>query len=128
MLLPGVTTQLQDVGGLATKGVKQQMAVHGSLLQDMPQLYDGMRFAAVWATGGGVSGSNFLNSGTIQELAIDTSGATAEAEGAGVRVNIIPKQGGNGFSGTFLANYSDAICTHRTSTIGCVPAASAILP
>ena len=104
VLLPGVTTQLRDVGGLATKGVKQQMAVHGSLLQDMPQLYDGMRFAAVWATGGGVSGSNFINSGTIQELAIDTSGATAEAEGAGVRVNIIPKQGGNGFNGTFLAN------------------------
>jgi hypothetical protein len=107
VLLPGVTTQLQDVGGLATRGVKQQMAVHGSLLQDMPQLFDGMRFAAVWATGGGVAGSNFINSGMIQELAVDTSGATAEAEGAGVRVNIIPKQGGNRFSSTTLVNYSN---------------------
>src|SRR5262249_5017464 len=93
VILPGVSSTLQDVGGLSSRGVKAVMSIHGSMSSDMPMLFNGMRYNAVWGTGGGSGGTYTVNSGTVQELAIDTSGATAEAESSGVRVNVIPREG-----------------------------------
>jgi carboxypeptidase family protein len=106
-ILPGVSSSIQDVGGLSSRGVKAVLAIHGSMSSDMPMLFDGMRYNAVWGTGGGSGGTYTVNSGTIQELAMDTSGATAEAESSGVRVNVIPRQGGNRFSGANTVSYAN---------------------
>jgi hypothetical protein len=107
VILPGVSSSLQDVGGLSSRGVKAVLSIHGSMSSDMPMLFNGMRYNAVWGTGGGSGGSYTVNSGTVQELAIDTSGATAEAESAGVRVNVIPRDGGNRFSGATTVTYAN---------------------
>ena len=110
VILPGVSSSLQDVGGLNSRGVKAIMAIHGSMAADMPMLFNGMRYNAVWGTGGGSGGTYTVNSGTVEELAMDTAGASAEAESSGVRVNIIPRQGGNRFSGNNTFTYaSDAL-------------------
>ena len=83
------------------------MSIHGSNGSEMPLVYDGMRINGLATTGGGgASGAYIPNSGTIQEIAIDTSGASAEYEVSGVRANLIPKQGGNRYSAYFLANYA----------------------
>jgi hypothetical protein len=105
--VPGVSSSLQDVGGLSSRGVKAVLSIHGSMSSDMPMLFDGMRYNAVWGTGGGSGGTYTVNSGTVQELAMDTSGATAEAESSGVRVNVIPRQGGNRFSGANTVSYAN---------------------
>lgn len=95
------------MGGLSSRGVKAVMAIHGSMASDMPMLFNGMRYNAVWGTGGGSGGTYTVNSGTVQELAIDTSGASAEAESSGVRVNVIPREGGNRFSGANTFTYAN---------------------
>jgi hypothetical protein len=107
VILPGVSSSLQDVGGLSSRGVKAVLSIHGSMSSDMPMLFNGMRYNAVWGTGGGSGGTYTVNSGTVQELAIDTSGATAEAESSGVRVNVIPREGGNRFSGANTFTYAN---------------------
>ena len=64
------------------------------------------RRASASASAGPRGGWN-VNAGTVEEFSVDTSGSTAEAEVSGVRVNIVPKQGGNIFSGFFLGNYAN---------------------
>src|SRR5262245_696579 len=107
VIQPGVSSSLQDVGGLSSRGVKAVLSIHGSMSSDMPMLFNGMRYNAVWGTGGGSGGTYTVNSGTVQELAIDTSGATAEAESSGVRVNVIPREGGNRLSGANTITYAN---------------------
>jgi Carboxypeptidase regulatory-like domain len=111
VLIPGVTvsaatgtTNLQDVGG--SMGERNTaVSIHGST--DMPLLFDGMRHNSTLGGGGGGTGGYVVNPGTVEEIAIDTSGASAEAESSGVRANVIPKQGGDRFSGSFLVNFAN---------------------
>ena len=35
------------------------------------------------------------NDATVQEMAIETAGLSAESETSGVRINLVPKDGGN---------------------------------
>jgi hypothetical protein len=84
--------------------------IHGSLDQDLPMIFDGMRYAAVWGTAGGSSGAYSLNPSFIEEVAVDTAGISAEVEVSGIYANIIPKQGGNTYSGyLFLGGTTDAL-------------------
>ena len=48
---------------------------------------------------------NFTD-GNIQEMVMDVAAQSAESELGGVRVNIIPKDGGNSFRGSLAANFS----------------------
>jgi hypothetical protein len=103
VLIPGVTTATQDVGG--TRGDRLGgMAIHGSTAGVATLAYDGMRFHSVWGSGSGIWVGN---PATFEEVSIDTAGAMADAEVSGVRVNIIPKQGGNRLSGYFMSNFSN---------------------
>lgn len=110
VLIPGVVAVrgtkvfAQDVGGSAGE-TNTGLSIHGSKASDMPLILDGMRYSNIFGTGGQLGGATSVNNGMIQEIAIDTSGATAEAEVSGVRANMIPKSGGNTFSGNLFANY-----------------------
>ena len=42
--------------------------------------------------------------GNAQEVVFSTSGGLGEAENAGPAMNVVPRQGGNTFSGTVFAN------------------------
>ena len=46
------------------------------------------------------------NSQTIQEVVVETGGTSAEAMTGGVQLNIIPKDGGNNWSGSFSSSYA----------------------
>src|SRR6185295_13038537 len=48
---------------------------------------------------------SYFNDAMSQEVAYQTSGITAETSAGGVRLNMIPKEGGNRFSGSFAAAY-----------------------
>ncbi len=48
-----------------------------------------------------------LNAGTIAEIAVQTSGISAESTADGIVVNVIPKEGGNLFSGSLLGMYTN---------------------
>jgi hypothetical protein len=105
VMVPGVSasTRGQDVGGNIVDQ-SQALAIHGSVGQEMPHWFDGMRSGNMFGTGGGTNGPYPINNAIVQEIAVDTSGPTAEVEVSGIRSNIVPKQGGNAYSAYFFAN------------------------
>ena len=108
VLVPGVQTSLasQDVGG--TGGDRfQTLSVHGSRADQMPLVMNGMPFNNMNNTGGGYNTTLVVNTGTVQEMTVTTSGLAAEARSSGVLTNIIPKEGGNNFRGGFFGNFSN---------------------
>jgi len=108
VLVPGVTIALgsQDVGG--TGGDRYQtLSVHGSRADQMPLVINGMPFNNMNNTGGGYNTTLVVNTGTVQEMAVTTSGLAAEARSSGVLTNIIPKEGGNTYRGYFFGNFAN---------------------
>jgi hypothetical protein len=105
VLIPGVTTNVHDVGGSAFSS--SAIAIHGSRAQEQQQLYDGMYY-----NNGQGRGGSFVaiatNDATIQEIALETGGLSAESETSGIRTNIVPKDGGNQFRGTLSVAFTNA--------------------
>src|SRR5206468_107889 len=94
VLVPGVTIALasQDVGG--TGGDRYQtLSVHGSRADQMPLVMNGMPYNNMNNTGGGYNTTLVVNTATVQEMTVTTSGLSAEARSSGVLTNIIPKEG-----------------------------------
>ena len=93
--LPGIVASGQDVGGAS--GIQQiRITAHGSdAFQTVTQV-DGMELNTMGANGSAVP---YFNDGMAQEMTFQTSAMGAETSTGGVRVNIIPKEGGNDFRG-----------------------------
>ena len=108
-LIPGITVTSpskpagQDVGGLT--GERQLMAIHGSRIADQTLLLDGLPYNIFQI--GGATGTS-INPGMVQEFAFEIGAVSSEGGPGGVRLNIIPKEGGNSFSGVAFANYANA--------------------
>lgn len=99
VLVPGVSRSgAQDVGGSSGDNFST-LAVHGSHSGDMPLIFDGMRYNNMNGSGGGGLHNFQINSGAVQEMAIQTAGASVENQVSGVFVNIIPKDGSNNWKG-----------------------------
>jgi hypothetical protein len=108
VLVPGVSIALgsQDVGG--TGGERYQtLTVHGSRSDQMPLVLNGMPYNNMNNTGGGYNTTMVINTGTVQEMTVTTSGLSAEARSSGVLSNTIPKEGGNTFRGQVFGNFAN---------------------
>ena len=92
VLIPGMTTNSQDVGG--TQYGSAAMAIHGSRLFEQTLLYDGMYYNNGAGRGGSFVAVS-INDATVREVSLETGGLSAESELGGVRGNVIPKDGGN---------------------------------
>ncbi len=88
----------QDVGGLS--GERGFLSYHGSN-QMSPEL-EGMS----WLIDGSSQGYT-INPAEVQEFAYQLSGHTADSPYGGVRINVIPKDGGNRFSGFLYGDYTN---------------------
>src|SRR5262245_29450813 len=109
-LIPGMTAGLSnhDVGG--TVGDQPLgTAIHGGRAADQHIFYDGMRTNNVNTVGtaGGGSQSIFFNPASVHEISMEVGNLAILSETGGVVINVIPKEGGNIFSGTILANGSN---------------------
>ena len=99
-LIPGMVISVtgpvgQDVGGSTVRNL-QQAAIHGGRTGDQRVMMDGLPLNT---SQGNLSG--FLsNMASTQEFTIDTSGVSAEDNSGGVRMNIVPREGGNTFRGS----------------------------
>jgi hypothetical protein len=104
VLIPGVTTNSQDVGG--TQYGSAALAIHGSALFEQQLLYDGLYY-----NNGAGRGGSFTaiapNSATIQEISYETGALSAESEVAGLRSNFIPKDGGNLLTGFLFGAFTN---------------------
>jgi hypothetical protein len=102
-ILTGVTMNSPDVGG--SRGMQQTyLSVHGlsSAGQDNTVQVDGMMINGL-QTDGAVQ--THLNDAMIQETSYQTSGVGADVSAGGVRMNIIPREGGNRTSGAVFTSW-----------------------
>jgi len=102
-LVPGMKPGGADVGaasGLYMSNAFSRDTYHGK--GGMKLTYDGMQVNNLTGTGGNTSYA--VNFATVQETAVETAGASAESDANNVRVNLVPKEGGNvyTFDTTFL--------------------------
>jgi hypothetical protein len=98
-LIPGMTGPL-DYGGQNNLNLNT-ITVHGSRADDQRVMVDGM---SISATSGNGQLSNFIPDMTsTQEVAVSYSAGSAEQAFGGVQMNLIPREGGNKFKGSFFA-------------------------
>jgi hypothetical protein len=106
--MPSVQANQNDVGG--TQGERGNvLAVHGGNGMDMTLQIDGNPISVMGAaTGSGQAWSTFsLNDAAVQELSFQTDAISTESASGGVRVNVIPREGGNAFHGSAFFDYAN---------------------
>src|SRR4029078_3543190 len=100
-LITGVSLNIPDVGG--SRAMQQTyMSTHGLGASQTTVQVDGLIVDGI--TGDGAV-QNYFNSSMSQEMVYTTSGAAADVSGGGVRLNMIPRDGGNTYAGSVFGGY-----------------------
>ena len=107
-LVPGVTQ--------FTQGFTSTMTIHGSVLQDQHIYFDGMNIGQNLTQAGFQGNGVTVNDLAQTELVYDAGEQSAEVANGGVRMDSIPKEGGNKFSGTFRGFYSNGSLQNNNIT------------
>jgi hypothetical protein len=102
-LMPGVTRSApQDVGGLSGEGSGQGSVIFRGNNGDMRVVTSGvpnhLGMGTVWAA---------LNLEAYNEVAVDSGGVGAEQKEGNLRITLIPRDGGNTFSGSFFGSFAN---------------------
>ena len=113
IMIPGTTIAVggggalsRDVGG---SGNLQQSPLQFRGSGDTVQTIEGLRLNNLCAQGA-YSGV-YWNDGSFQEISYVTGADSAEMGQGGIRVNMVPKDGGNSFHGSVMANYAGSSWT-----------------
>ena len=102
-LITGVSLNIPDVGG--SRAMQQTyMSTHGLGASQTTVQVDGL---IVNGLDGDGAVQNYFNSSMSQEMVYTTSGANADVSGGGVRLNMIPRDGGNTLNGSFFSGYQN---------------------
>jgi Carboxypeptidase regulatory-like domain len=103
VLIPGVSSNATDVGG-STGDAMAQLTVHGSRPSSQRITQNGVSTAGLSGSGG--FAGTVPNVNAAAEVTIDTNAASAELATGGVRINFIPRDGGNRVSGSVFFNFA----------------------
>src|SRR5262245_10221978 len=90
----------QDVGGNMDP-MNAYPAIHGGHAGDNRALLDGMQF-----NGEGAGRGFYFNPSAATEASVQLGGQTAEFENSGFQASMVPREGGNRYSGIFGGNYA----------------------
>jgi hypothetical protein len=93
LLIPGTTVTPFVLGQF-------NLTSHGSSTSDFTIAIDGLRVNNL--CGSGQYSGFYMNDASVQELTYSTGSESAEIQSSGIRVNSVPKDGGNKFSGSFF--------------------------
>ena len=96
-LVVGVNLSLPDTGG-ARAMQQTYMSTHGMTTSNTTVLVDGMMVNGLQGDG---AIQSYFNDAMNSEVSYQTSGIGAETSSGGVRLNMIPREGGNRWSGDF---------------------------
>ena len=112
----------QDVGGTAGDTFTD-LAIHGSKPSEQRQTIGGVSAATIIRFGESLSSSPSFTA--MQEMSLDTSGADASLAGGGVRLNYIPRDGGNTYKGLlFFTGANSSMQATNYTTIADDPVTS----
>jgi hypothetical protein len=112
--IPGVTGV--NLGGLGF--TQKGTSIHGSNGQETFTAIDGFSTQESAAVGGG--GTNYyITQAYVQEVAVTTDAGDAENRMSGIISNVVPKEGGNRFSGYFFTGDtpSGAVANNVTAAL-----------
>ena len=102
-LVTGVSLNAPDVGG--SRAMQQTyMSTRGLTSANNIVQVDGLMINGLDGDG---AVQQYINNAMVQEMSYQTAGAGADVSPGGVRVNIIPRDGGNQFTGSFFGAWSD---------------------
>jgi Carboxypeptidase regulatory-like domain len=102
-LITGVSLNQPDIGG--SKAMQQTyMSAHGAGASQTTVQVDGLMVNGLDVDG---AVQSYFNSSMSQEMVYTTSGASADVAGGGVRLNMIPRDGGNTTSGSLFLGYQN---------------------
>ena len=104
-MIPGTSSNVNDVGGGAIQDVGGSTIVHGSRNTDQRVTLNGINTMTLQA--GGNIGGQIPDVGSAAEITVDTSSLSAELPTGGVRINFIPRDGGNTFSNITFLTFSN---------------------
>jgi hypothetical protein len=105
--IPGVTANQRDVGGVNPERTTSpgSVSIHGSITGDQQLFQNGISMMATASSSFGLGGQH-NNAGT-QEVTFDTSAGSAEFSTGGVRINVVPRDGGNTMSGIVYYRFTN---------------------
>jgi hypothetical protein len=108
VLIPGVVSggATQNVGGMearGTGGLGGSLTIHGGGTPGTSLM--GVDLATFGQ--GAATATIRPNPAAVQEIAVSTAAVSSEHFGGGVRINYIPKEGGNRYNGTLIASLAN---------------------
>ena len=107
-LIPGTVGTGQasnDVGGSQLQDVGGSLMIHGSRAVDQRVTLNGINTMTLQA--GGNIGGQIPDVGSANEVTVDTSSLSADMPTGGVRINFIPRDGGNAFHNSTFLTFSN---------------------
>jgi Carboxypeptidase regulatory-like domain len=104
-MIPGTLGGGNDVGGSLIQDVGQSVTVHGSRNVDQRVTVNGVNTMTLQA--GGNIGGQTPDVGSASEVTVDTNSLSADLPTGGVRINFVPKDGGNNFSNSLFFTFSN---------------------
>ena len=115
-MIPGTVGGGNDVGGSLIQDVGQSLTVHGSRTVDQRITINGINTMTLQA--GGNIGGQTPDMGSAAEVTVDTSSLGADLPTGGVRVNFVPKDGGNTFSNSAIFSFTNEALQGDNFTTG----------
>ncbi|HWN84957.1 MAG TPA: carboxypeptidase-like regulatory domain-containing protein, partial [Vicinamibacterales bacterium] len=104
-MIPGTLGGGNDVGGSLIQDVGQSVIVHGSKNVDQRVTVNGVSTMTLQA--GGNIGGQTPDVGSASEVTVDTNSLSADLATGGVRINFVPKDGGNRFSNSTFVTFAN---------------------
>ena len=104
-MIPGTLGGGNDVGGSLVQDVGQSVVVHGSKNVDQRVTVNGVSTMTLQA--GGNIGGQTPDVGSASEVTVDTNSLSAELSTGGVRINFVPRDGGNKFANSTFFTFTN---------------------
>ena len=104
-MIPSAVYNGTDVGGSNLQLVGGSVRIHGSRDQDQRVTLNGINTMTLQA--GGNIGGQIPDVGSASEVTVDHTAVSAELPTGGVRINFIPRDGGNRFAAATFFTFSN---------------------
>ena len=104
-MIPGTSGGGNDVGGSLIQDVGQSVTVHGSRNTDQRITANGVNTMTLQA--GGNIGGQTPDLGSAAEVTVDTTSLGADLPTGGIRINFVPRDGGNRFTNATFFTFAN---------------------
>jgi hypothetical protein len=113
-MIPSAVYNGTDVGGSNLQLVGGSVRIHGSRDQDQRVTLNGINTMTLQA--GGNIGGQIPDVGSASEVTVDHTAVSAELSTGGVRINFIPRDGGNRFAAATFFTFSNGALASNNFT------------